>query len=133
MPEFLVETYTPYEPAGASAWVQDVSLAADQLSAAGSFVRLQSVIFVPEDDSSFYLFEASSTDAVRHAMPRAGVRADRIAEPVSAETKAIRVARSEERMTFVPDTARLNPCSRPSGLGRPQQQNQTQNQPEDTK
>jgi hypothetical protein len=97
MPEFLVETYTPYEPASAATQVEDVSLAADQLSAPGAFVRLERAIFVPEDDNSFYLFQSSSADAVREAMTRAGLRADRIAEAITTETKPTRLRGATNR------------------------------------
>jgi hypothetical protein len=89
--EFLVETYASYEAPSAAASVEGLSLAADQVSETGADVRLQLAIFVPEDDVAFYLFEASSADAVRDAMTRAGLRPDRITEAVSTETTPIRV------------------------------------------
>jgi hypothetical protein len=52
----------------------------------GAEVRLRHAIHLPEDDISFYLFEASSPDAVREAMTRAGLRPDRITEAVSTDT-----------------------------------------------
>jgi hypothetical protein len=88
MPEFLVETYASYETAGAAArHAEDVSLAAVQLSETGADVRLQHAIHLPEDDISFYLFHASSPEAVREAMTRAGLRSDRITEAVSTKTE----------------------------------------------
>jgi hypothetical protein len=91
--EFLVETYASYETSSQAARrVEDVSLAANQVSETGAAVRLQHGIFVPEDDTAFYLFEAASADAVRQAMTRAGVRLDRITEADSADTKPTRFA-----------------------------------------
>jgi hypothetical protein len=88
MPEFLVETYAPYETASTAArQVEDVSLAADQLSETGADVRLLRAIFVPEDDISFYLFASASAAPVREAMTRAGLRPDRISNATSTEPK----------------------------------------------
>jgi hypothetical protein len=89
--EFLVETYAPYEAPSAAASVKGLSLAADQVSGTRAQVRLQRAIHLPADDIAFYLFEASSADAVRDAMTRAGLRPDRITEAVSTETKPTRV------------------------------------------
>jgi hypothetical protein len=84
--EFLVETYAHHEtPTAAARCVEDVSLAADQLSETGVFVRLLRAIFVPQDDSTFYLFQSPSADAVREAMTRAGLGSDRITEAFSIE------------------------------------------------
>jgi hypothetical protein len=89
--EFLVETYASCEtPSTAARHVEDVSLAADQLTQAGVAVRLQRAIFVPEDDVSFYLFESSSAGAVRNAMTRAGLRFDRITEATSTGVEQAR-------------------------------------------
>jgi hypothetical protein len=88
--EFLVETYASYETASVAASVEGVSLAADRVSETGAPVRLQRAICLPEDDTCFYLFEASSADAVREAMTRAGLRFDRITEAVSTETNPTR-------------------------------------------
>ena len=86
MSEFLVETYAPYEtPTAAARHAEDVSLAADQASETGPEVRLQRAIFLPADDVSFYLFQASSPDAIRDAMTRAGLRPDRITEAFSID------------------------------------------------
>ena len=86
MSEFLVETYAPHEtPTAAARHAEDVSLAADQASETGPDVRFLRAVFVPEDDISFYLFEASSAAAVRDAMTRAGLRPDRITEAFSID------------------------------------------------
>jgi hypothetical protein len=95
--EFLVETYAPYDAASAAASVEDLSLAADRLSETGAEVRLLRAIFIPEDDIAFYLFEASSADAVRDAMRRAGLRPDRITQAASSETKPTRVRERTNR------------------------------------
>jgi histidinol-phosphate/aromatic aminotransferase/cobyric acid decarboxylase-like protein len=82
--EFLVETYAAPEPTSlVAARVSDVALAAEQMSEAGAKVRFLGAIVVPEDETSFYLCESSSADAVREALTRAGLRVERISEAVS--------------------------------------------------
>ena len=91
--EFLVEAYAPDEtPSTAARHAEEVSLAADHVSETGTIVRLQRAIFVPDEDSSFYLFESSSADAVHDAITRAGLRPDRITDAVSTDTKPTRFA-----------------------------------------
>jgi hypothetical protein len=85
--EFLLETYASETPDAAARHVRDVSHAAGQLTQAGADVRLQRAIFLPADDTSFYLFQASSAAAVRDAMTRAGLRPDRITEAFPIDTK----------------------------------------------
>jgi hypothetical protein len=82
--EFLVETYASYETRRAAArHVEEVSLAAAQVSEAGTFVRLQRASFAPADDISFNLLEACQpTPCARH-MTRAGLRSDPITDAVS--------------------------------------------------
>ena len=86
--EFLVETYAACEtPSEAARYVEHVSRAAAQLTETGAEVRLHHAIFLPEDDISFYLFQACSAAAVRDAMTRAGLRSDQITEALSVDTK----------------------------------------------
>jgi hypothetical protein len=97
MSEFLVETYAQYEAPSAAASLERLSRAADQLSKTGAEVRLQRAIYLPEDDTCFYLFQASSADAVRDAMRGAGLRPDRITQAVSTETKPTRARERTNR------------------------------------
>jgi hypothetical protein len=83
MSHFLVEVYTPRETAN---FVADVSLAAEQASQEAPEVRLLQAIFVPEDETCFYVYSSSSAAAVGDAATRAGLRFDRITEAVSLET-----------------------------------------------
>jgi hypothetical protein len=86
--EFLVEAYVSRsEAARALPEPDDVSRAADELSREGNSVRLLRSIFVPEDETCFYLFLAQSIDAVRKAAKRAGLQFEHVAE-VAADWSA---------------------------------------------
>lgn len=87
MAEFLVEAYVPRsDMAGAERGAERARAAAEQLSGAGEPVRYVRSIFVPEDETCFYLFEAVSAGAVRKAAERAALRVERITSAV-AETR----------------------------------------------
>lgn len=84
MAEFLVELYVSrtdgasVEHGAARAW-----LAAEQLTREGTPVRYLRSIFVPEDETCFYLYEAVTVDAVHEAARRAALPVDRVAEAVT--------------------------------------------------
>lgn len=81
MAEFLGELYVARQRAAAVE--QDelrVRAAAEQLTREGRPVRLLRTIFVPEDETCFYLFEAASAAVVRRTARRAALRFERIAE-----------------------------------------------------
>src|SRR5215471_21108307 len=90
--EFLVETYAEPEATNLVAERVDVAaLAAEQLCEAGVDVHLLQVIFVPADETCFYLYQSSSASVVREALVRAGLRVERISEVASirpAEARA---------------------------------------------
>jgi len=89
MPEFIAETYAPRDAPGtdtAARGVGDAALAADQVSQSGAQVRLLGAIVVPEEETCFYLYQASSADTVRAAATRAGLRPDRITLAVLIRT-----------------------------------------------
>lgn len=81
MRRFLVEAYTP-----ANSTIDDIEArarrAAAQLSASGTPVRYTRPIFVPEDETCFYLLEAESRHAATEALRRAGVSPQRVTEAV---------------------------------------------------
>lgn len=84
MPEFLVEAYVPRSAAAtATRHVEEVSLAAEQITQEGRYVCLLRSIFVPEDEIGFYLFHAQSEEAVREAARRGGLQFERVVEAVS--------------------------------------------------
>lgn len=78
---YLVEV-TP--PRSGVADIQELAArsraACRELSAGGTPVRLLRSVFVPEDGSCLLVFEATSTEAVRGAMERAGLPSERITE-----------------------------------------------------
>ena len=85
---YLAEVYVSRHaaPAGTPS-LDEVSLAAHQLTREGTPVRLLQSIYVPEDETGFYLFRAGSGEAVREAAARAGLRLERISEAVSVRAR----------------------------------------------
>lgn len=57
--------------------------AAEQLTREGTPVRLESTIFLPEDETSFYLFEATDAEHVREAARRAALPSKSVHAAVS--------------------------------------------------
>ena len=81
MAEFLVETYVARaDVTGPAKRARRARFVAEQLRREGEPVRYVRSIFVPEDETCFYLFEAPSVDAVFEAARRASLRVDRITE-----------------------------------------------------
>jgi Protein of unknown function (DUF4242) len=79
--EFLVEVYV--SPANVSLHLprpEDLVRAAEQLSREGKPVRFLRSLFVPEEETCFYLFEATASDVVREAATRAGLACDHLVE-----------------------------------------------------
>ena len=73
MPEFLIETYIPRDALGVPALrAGDVAPAAEQLRDEGAQIRFLRAIFVPEDETCFYIYQSPSAAAVRDAVTRAG-------------------------------------------------------------
>jgi len=81
MDGFLAELYVSRTDADVVA--HSASLArrgAEELTREGTPVRYLRSIFVPDDETCFYLFEAASVDGVRAVADRTGLRFDRISE-----------------------------------------------------
>jgi hypothetical protein len=79
--DFLVEVYIPRgmdTPATPSR--KDIARVTEQLRREGTRVRLVRSIFVPQDETCFYLFRALNGEAVREAGTRAGLHFDRVLE-----------------------------------------------------
>ena len=83
----MVEAYVSRATPGIDAGhAKEVFLAAEQLAREGLSVRFLGSIFVPEDETCFYLYRAQSAEDVRIAATRAGLVFDRVREVVSDRT-----------------------------------------------
>jgi hypothetical protein len=82
VPSFLVEAYTPVE-SGVTEVECAASRAAAELSREGTPVRYLRAIFVPADETCFYLFEAPTADVAGEASRRACIEYERIVETAS--------------------------------------------------
>ena len=60
-----------------------VEAIADEMSRSGTLVRYLRTIFVPEDETCFYLFEADSAEAVAEVTNRAELPFERVVEAVT--------------------------------------------------
>ena len=78
MPQFLAETYTPRDAAGAAPSAGDLARAAGQAGGPGGLVCFLGAIIVPGEETGFWLYQAPAADAVRAAMTAAGLRPERI-------------------------------------------------------
>ena len=87
MADFLVEIYLP-RANSVDASVARARTAAEELTREGTPVEYVSSIFVPEDETCFFLYQGLSADAVREAARRASLDFERISEAV-AEPKEV--------------------------------------------
>lgn len=84
MTTFLLELYVSRtDGAGVERGAEQARLAAEVLSREGTPVRYLRSIFVPEDETCFYLYEAASAEIVREAARRASLRFERVAEALT--------------------------------------------------
>jgi hypothetical protein len=84
MPEFLVELYgSQTDTAAVAHGANRAQAAAAEVTREGTPVRYMRSIFVPEDETCFYLYEASSVEAVEEAVRRAGLTFERVAGAVT--------------------------------------------------
>jgi hypothetical protein len=83
--EFLLELYLAGTGGAAAERGADrARRAAEELSGEGTPVRFLRSIFVPEDETCFYLYEAASAEAVREAARRAELAFERVVEAVAS-------------------------------------------------
>ena len=85
MAEFLIEVYAARDSRALRAAARRARAAADSLASEGPEVRYLRSIFVPEDETCFYVYEADSAGTVREVARRAGIAVDRLVEACSAE------------------------------------------------
>jgi hypothetical protein len=84
MPEFLVELYVARgDGVGVERSAHSARRAADELAEEGRPVRYVRSIFVPEDETCFLLYEATTAGDVEEAARRASIEFDRIALAVA--------------------------------------------------
>jgi hypothetical protein len=82
--EFLVETYVAQDDGATIARrAERARDAADRLTREGTPVEFIRSIFVPADETCFYLYEASSADLVQAAARSAHLRFERVVETVA--------------------------------------------------
>jgi hypothetical protein len=80
---YLVELYMPATgPERLAAVVEQARLAAEQSTREGTPVKYVRSIFIPEDETCFHVFEASSAQAMGKASRRAALDHERIVEAV---------------------------------------------------
>jgi hypothetical protein len=83
---YLVELYVSRAGSGgADGAAQRARSAAEAMAREGLPVRWLRAIFVPEDETCFYLFEAGSAELVRAVGERAGISFDRVLEANETE------------------------------------------------
>ena len=83
MPMYLVEAYIPRSSArGGHAAGREARAAAEELSREGTSVRYVRTTLLPNDETCFHVFEASSEEAVGEVCRRAGIGAARIVPAV---------------------------------------------------
>ena len=81
MAEFLLERYVSRTDRVAVERAEErVRVAADELTREGTPVRFVRSIFVPEDETSFYLCEAASVEAATELVKRAALPFARVVE-----------------------------------------------------
>ena len=79
MPRYLVESYIPRSRAReARAAGRDARTAAEELVREGTPVRYVRTTLLPDDETCFHIFDATTEEAVGEACRRAGIATGRI-------------------------------------------------------
>jgi len=90
VPEFLLEVYVSRtDPDAVTAGARNARRAADELRREGTQVRYLRSIFVPEDETCFYLYEAARAEHVGDAARRADIPFERISEAIDGAGRDI--------------------------------------------
>jgi hypothetical protein len=83
--EFLLEQYVSRADGDAVERGQErARIAAEELTQGGTPIRFVRSIFVPEDETCFFLYEAASVEAVRELAKRAALPFARVTEACAA-------------------------------------------------
>lgn len=86
MTRYLVELYLSRAGSdGLAAAAARARSAAETMALEGLPVRWLRTIFVPEDETCFYLYEAASAELVRTAGERAGIPFERVLDATETE------------------------------------------------
>jgi len=81
VPEFLAEAYLSRSAVTAGRpEATEVARAAGQLAGGGRAVRLTRCIYIPQDETSLFLFTAESAEAVLAAAANCGLTFERVVE-----------------------------------------------------
>jgi hypothetical protein len=81
--KFLVELYLPSHGAdAAAATAARARAAADELAGQGAPVRYLRMLYVPDDETCFLLYEAASAELAGEASQRAQIAYERVLEAV---------------------------------------------------
>jgi len=84
MPEYLVELYVSRGNGDAvEKGAESARRAAEELSREGTLIRYVQSIFLPDEETCFFLYEAASVDAVREAATRAALPFEHVTEAVT--------------------------------------------------
>lgn len=86
MAKYLVETYL--SRAGRPT-PEELSRSAREVSLEGKEVRLLESIFIPADETCFYLFEAQSGDDVVEVATRSGLQMERVMDAVAESVTSV--------------------------------------------
>jgi hypothetical protein len=81
--EFIAEVYAPRCSDHASRWPAQISGAARTLTSEGTPIALLCSVFVPDDETCLFVFEAQTSEAVQTVARRCDLRIDRLAGAVS--------------------------------------------------
>ncbi len=85
---FLVETYVArMYGEGFAKTVSSVREAADELRASGLRIRHVRSYAVPDDETWFHVFEATSIEGVMRATALAGIDVDRVVEAIGVRSE----------------------------------------------
>lgn len=88
MAEFLLEVYVARSNTEAvEDGVRRAREGADAAAADGSIVHFVRSIFLPADETCFYVYEADSAEAIQEAARRAGLPVERVVETRTTEEK----------------------------------------------